>query len=74
MILVGKKWVYILQEKSKAFTTFNMVLVEKEMGSLIKVLHIDHGREYISQEFANFYNLLQLTRLNKTVFMKKRIA
>ena len=45
-----KTWVYFLQDKSEAFTAFKnyKVLVEKEMDSSIKVLHIDCAGEYIS--------------------------
>ena len=50
-----KTWVYFLQEKFEAFVAFKIynVLVEKEMGSPIKVLCTDRGGEYISQKFAN---------------------
>ena len=45
-----KTWVYFLQDKFEAFTAFKnyKVLVEKDMGSPIKVLHTDCAGEYIS--------------------------
>lgn len=38
---------YIQQEKSEAFATFkaSKVIVEKEIGSPIKILHTDHSGE-----------------------------
>lgn len=51
-----KTWVYFLQAKYDAFEAFKSfkIMVEKEAGSQIKVLHTDRGGEYNSQEFANF--------------------
>ena len=51
-----KSWVYFLQEKSEAFLAFKnyKVLVEKEVGSPIKILRTDRGGEYNSHEFASF--------------------
>ncbi|KAH0709495.1 hypothetical protein KY284_010922 [Solanum tuberosum] len=51
-----KTWVYFLHEKSAAFDVFKRfkVLVEKEMGSPLKSLRIDRGREFNSQEFIIF--------------------
>ena len=51
-----KSWVYFLQEKSEAFLAFKSykVLVEKEVGSPIKILLTDRGGEYNSHEFASF--------------------
>lgn len=51
-----KVWVYFLQEKSEAFLAFKSykALVEKEVGSPIKVLRTYRGGEYCSHEFANF--------------------
>ncbi|KAM7520343.1 hypothetical protein LguiB_019305 [Lonicera macranthoides] len=51
-----KTWVYFLLEKSDAFVAFKnyKALVEKEMGSPIKVLRTDRGGEYNSHEFVVF--------------------
>ena len=49
-----KTWVYFLQAKSDAFEAFNIIMVEKEAGSQIKVLRTDRGGEYNSQEFVIF--------------------
>ena len=51
-----KTWMYFLQEKFEAFAAFKnyKVLVEKEVGSPIKVLRTDCGGEHNSLEFANF--------------------
>lgn len=51
-----KFWIYFLQEKCEAFAAFKKykVLVEKEVGSPIKVLRTDRGGEYNSHEFASF--------------------
>ena len=52
-----KIWIYFLQEKSEPFVVFKSYKahVEKEVGNPIKVLRTDHGGEYNSHEFANFY-------------------
>ena len=52
-----KSWVYFLQEKSEAYLAFKSykALVEKEIGSPIKILRTNHGGEYNSPEFASFY-------------------
>ena len=53
---------------------------KKDMGSPIKVLCIDRGGKYISQEFENFCenhsggNSLQHTHLNKMEFVNGRIT
>lgn len=51
-----KTWVYFLQEKSEAFSTFKnfMTLVEKEADKSIKFFRSDRGGEYNSHEFINF--------------------
>ncbi|KAH9735189.1 hypothetical protein KPL71_017659 [Citrus sinensis] len=51
-----KTWVYFLQEKSEAFTAFQMfkALVEREADSQIKILRTDRGGEFNSQEFGSF--------------------
>ena len=51
-----KTWCYFLHKKSKAFAAFKSykALVEKEVGSPIKVLRTDRGGEYNLHEFAIF--------------------
>ncbi|KAJ7980886.1 Retrovirus-related Pol polyprotein from transposon TNT 1-94 [Quillaja saponaria] len=51
-----KTWVYFLQEKSQAFSTFKSfkARVENETGRTIKTLRTDRGGEYCSKEFENF--------------------
>ncbi|KAH9781356.1 hypothetical protein KPL71_008429 [Citrus sinensis] len=51
-----KTWVYFLQEKSEAFTAFQMfkALVDREADSQIKILRTDRGGEFNSQEFGSF--------------------
>lgn len=51
-----KTWVYFLQEKSDAFTTFQKfkALVEKQSGTPIKILRTDRGGEYNSKELGEF--------------------
>eukprot|EP00253_Pinus_taeda_P027098 PITA_27098 len=56
--ILGKKtWVYMLKQKSEVFEKFHYfkTLVEKQCGHYIKVLRIDKGGEYISQDFLCFY-------------------
>ena len=59
-----KSWFYFLQEKSKAFLAFKSykALDEKEVGSPIKILHIDRGGEYNSHEFAIFCETHRIKR------------
>ena len=47
---------YFIEDKSKAFMAFKSykALVEKEVGSPIKIFHTDHCGEYSSDDFANF--------------------
>jgi len=59
-----KPWVYILQEKSKAFATFKSfkALVEKEASCQIKALRTDRGGEFISHEFVKFCEIHGIKR------------
>ena len=51
-------WVYILQNKSEAFSCFIKfkVFVEKQSGLSLKTLRTDRGKEFTSNEFMNFCN------------------
>lgn len=51
-----KTWVYFLNEKSEAFTTFKSfkASVEKEVGEQITCLRTDRGGEFNSSEFGEF--------------------
>lgn len=51
-----KAWVYILKEKSEAFTVFKNWCkeVELEKGCTLKCLRTDNGLEYLSREFDEF--------------------
>ena len=51
-----KIWVYFLQEKFEAFVAFKSykALVEKEIGSPIKVLRTDRVGEYNSLRICKF--------------------
>ena len=51
-------WVYILQNKSEAFSCFIKfkVFVEKQSGLSLKILRTDRGKEFTSNEFMNFCN------------------
>ena len=52
-----KLWVYILEEKSAFFTTFNnfKALVEVESGRKLITLRSDRGDEYTSNMFSEYY-------------------
>lgn len=54
--LTRKTWIYFLNEKSEAFTTFQhyKVSVEKETGAFITCLRTDRGGEFTSNEFSEF--------------------
>jgi len=51
-----KTWVFLLKQKSEVFEHFHqyMDLVENKSGYYIKVLRIDKGGEYISNDFLRF--------------------
>ncbi|PRQ17740.1 putative RNA-directed DNA polymerase [Rosa chinensis] len=59
-----KTWVYFLNEKSQAFTTFKSFkcLVEKETGDYIQCLRTDRGGEFTSQEFNTFCSTHGISR------------
>ncbi|XP_024541575.1 uncharacterized protein LOC112350131 [Selaginella moellendorffii] len=48
--------VYLLAHKSEVFSCFSQykALVENLHGCLVRVLHCDHGREFVSGEFETF--------------------
>ena len=54
--LTRRTWIYFLNEKSEAFTTFQhyKVSVEKETGAFITCLRTDRGGEFTSNEFSEF--------------------
>lgn len=51
-----KMWIYLLEEKSEAFTMFKYFksFVEKEAGSFILCLRTDRGGEFTSHQFNEF--------------------
>ena len=51
-----KTWVYILQNKSEASSTFKSfkACVENEARKTIQTLRTDHGGEYCSKEFEAY--------------------
>jgi len=52
-----KCWIYFMQKKDQTFTKFCefKALVEKELGKKIKALRSNHGGEYDSQKFKDFF-------------------
>ena len=51
-----KVWVYFMKSKGEVFEHFKRfkIMVEKEIGLLIKCLRSDGGGEYFSHEFSRF--------------------
>ena len=51
-----KTWVYLLKQKSQAFDVFKnfQAMVKKESDKFIKVLRLDRGGEFMSNEFMEF--------------------
>ena len=51
-----KTWVYFLKQKLEAFEVFKQfkVMVEKKSGHYIKILRIDRGEEFASNDFLSF--------------------
>ena len=62
--LSRKSWVYFLQEKSEALLAFKSykALVEKEVGSPVKILRTKRGGEYNAHEFASFCEIHRIKR------------
>ena len=56
MIIVEKTWVYFLKHKSETFDKFKEFkeLVQKHSGLSIKILRLDKGGEYKSNEFLEY--------------------
>ena len=51
-----KMRVFILKEKSEAFSMFKewCIIVEREKGCVVKCLRTDNGLEFLSKEFEKF--------------------
>ena len=51
-----KTWIYFLKAKSEVFERFRefKTLVENQIGKKIRVLRIDNGGEYTSNEFMEY--------------------
>lgn len=65
-----KLWVYFLNEKSEAFTTFKKfkIIVEKESGLSICGLRTNRGGEFTSKEFTEFCRLEGIKRQLTTAY------
>nr|KYP37885.1 Retrovirus-related Pol polyprotein from transposon TNT 1-94 [Cajanus cajan] len=63
-----KMWIYLLNHKNQAFKIFKQwkALVETQIGKQVKVLSIDNGLEYLSDEFNEFCKDNGITR-HKTI-------
>ena len=62
-------WAYFLKHKYEALGCFKnfIAMVEKQSGYSIKILRIDRWGEFISKEFADFYDMHGIQRqLTKT--------
>ena len=51
-----KTWIYFLKKKDEVFTWFRhfKALIENQTEKKIKILRIDNGTEYESNEFHDF--------------------
>ena len=51
-----KTWVYLLKQKSQAFDVLKsfQTMAQKESNKFIKILRLDAGGEYMSNEFMEF--------------------
>lgn len=54
----------MLKEKSEAFEVFKKFrsTIEKESGCEIKIFRTDHGGEFCSNDFTNYYELVGISR------------
>ena len=52
-----KSWIYFLKAKSETFDRFEefKTLTENQFGRHIRILRLDNGGEYKSNEFDDFY-------------------
>ena len=59
-----KTWVYLLKQKSQAFDVFKSckAMVEKESDKFIKVLILDRGGEYMSNDFVELFQYCGVKR------------
>ena len=65
-----KTWIYLLKKKDKALKWFHTfkALVENQTEKNIKVLRIDNGNEYESNEFNDFYGEAGIKRETTTAY------
>ena len=65
-----KTWIYFLKKKYEAFMWFRTfkALVENLTGKKIKILRIDNGTEYETNEFKNFCREVGIKRETTTVY------
>lgn len=78
-----KTWIYFLKKKDKIFSWFYAfkALVENQTGKKIKILRIDNGTKYESNEFNDYCREAGINRrlllhilLRKMVLLKGRIV
>lgn len=57
-------WTILLREKSEAFQKFKKLreVVEKETGEKIATFRTDRGREFVSNEFNEYFQLAGIRR------------
>ena len=65
-----KTWIYFLKKKDEAFMRFRTfkALVENSTGKKIKILRIDNGTEYETNEFKKFCREAGIKRETTTVY------
>jgi hypothetical protein len=53
-----KVWPYFLKQKNEAFDAFRKwkVMIEKQTGKKVKLLHTENGMEFCSNEFNDYYS------------------
>ena len=59
-----KTWIYFLKEKSEVFSNFkeHKALVENETVKKIKILWLDNGIEFTSEEFKELWRESEIKR------------
>jgi transposase InsO family protein len=59
-----RTWIYFLKAKDEVFSRFQefKALVEKQTGKKIKVLRLDNGGKYTSNEFKDFCRVVGIKK------------
>jgi len=71
-----KNWIYFLKKKNETFQWFHSfkALVENQIGDKIKILRIDNGTKYESNEFNDYCRVDGINRETTTAYTPEKNA